>query len=95
VDLVTKRGMAYEHSVYAVDVTARRKGEKVLGPLNYVPAVRVHRDRLLVLSAGVPAAGQLKAGVYLGGADGQPLPGEPLDVGLPPLSIDIFETAGP
>lgn len=89
VDVSSRSGMNYNNDVYAVNLKTGQKGQKLLGPMNYVPAVRVAEGQLAVLSASAPKAGQLKVGMYLGPANGTPLPVEPLDTGLPPISIDV------
>lgn len=90
--LVTQDSMNFDHSVQVMDLTGQAKGTQVLGPLSFVPAVRVHKGQVLVLSAGTPdmARGHLPVGLYLGPADGAALARTPLDVGLPPISVDIF-----
>jgi hypothetical protein len=91
VDLVSKRGMGFQHEVFIVDLVAKQKGARVLGPLNYVPALRAFGEELLVLSAGFPAAGQLRVGLYVGRGDGSLLPEQPLELGLPPISFDLLQ----
>ncbi len=90
VDVQSKSGMDYQNNEYALDVTGQKKGALVLGPMAFVAGIRVYEGLLLVLSAGTPKAGQLMTGVYLGPADGQPLATQPLDVGLPPVSMDVL-----
>lgn len=90
VSLISKKGADFQHEVFPVDLQGKQKGARVLGPLNYVAAIRVSGDELLVLSAGTPAAGQVKVGLYSGAASGAALPEQPLDLGLPPLSIDVL-----
>lgn len=91
VDVSVKGAMAgsYSNTVYVVDAVAKTKGAALLGPMSYVAGVRVLSDQLVVLSAGAPGAGQLKTGVFLGPASGQPLPTTPLEVGLPPQSVAL------
>ena len=80
------------HTVVLVDLKARKKGAAVLGPLGYVPQLRVWRGELLVLAA--QPGPTLGAGLYRGPADGAPLTQAPLDLGLGPISMDILEIAG-
>lgn len=90
-DILSKDGMGhYQHQVFAVDLKGRKKGAQVLGPLNFVPALRVYGQQLVVLSGGTPMMGQLKAGLYLGASDGSALVPQPIEVGLPPVSMDIL-----
>lgn len=90
--LVTQDSMNFDHTVQVIDLTSQAKGTQVLGPLSFVPAVRVYKGQVLVLSAGTPDSGRghLPAGLYLGQADGAALGKAPIDVGLPPISVDIF-----
>lgn len=93
VDILTKVGMEFRHDVFVIDVSASKpdaKGPKVLGTLASVPQIRVSGGQVLILAAGVPGANMRPAGLYLGPADGTPLTGEPLSLGLPPLSLDIL-----
>ena len=88
-DLQVKSGTSYNNTVYVVDVVAKKKGAALLGPMGFVPAVRVFDGRLVVLSAGTPGPGQLATGLYLGAATGAPLTDPVLDVGLPPQSVAL------
>ncbi|MCS6912110.1 MAG: hypothetical protein RMK29_17545 [Myxococcales bacterium] len=90
VSLLSRRGMEFHHEIFAVDLQAGQRSGRILGPMNYVPAVRVTHGQLLVLSAGFAGAGQLRPGLYVGRADGKPLPAQPLDLGLPPISLDVI-----
>jgi hypothetical protein len=88
-DLQVKTGTSYSNTVYAIDAVAKTKGAAVLGPISFVPAVRVFDGRLVVLSAGTAGTGQLGPGLYLGVASGAPLTDPGLDVGLPPQSVAL------
>ena len=79
----------YSNTVYAVDAVAKKKGAAVLGPMSFVPAVRILDGSLVVLSAGTAGTGQLPPGLYLGAASGAPLTEPGLDVGLPPQSVAL------
>jgi hypothetical protein len=81
--------MTYSNTVYVIDAVAGSKGAALLGPMSYVPGVRVLDGNLAVLSAGSAGAGQLPTGLYLGAAGSAPLGGPPLDVGLPPQSVAL------
>lgn len=83
-----KSGTTYNNTVYKLDLQTKAK-TPVLGPISYVAGLRVLEQTLVVLSAGMAGAGQLKAGVYVGAATGAALPTTPLDVGLPPISVDL------
>ena len=83
-----KSGTTYNNTVYKLDLQTKGK-TPVLGPISYVAGLRVLEQNLVVLSAGMAGAGQLKAGVYVGAATGAALPTTPLDVGLPPISVDL------
>lgn len=89
VDLSTKTGTTYNNTVYSVDLNTKQKGTKLLGPMSFVPSVRVLGGRLAVLSAGTAGAGQIPVGLYLGPATGAPLTEPALDVGLPPQSVAL------
>lgn len=89
VDLSVKSGTTYNHTVYSVDLATKKKGSAVLGPMSFVPGVRVLGDRLVVLSAGTAGAGQLPVGLYVGPATGVPLTDPALNVGLPPQSVAL------
>lgn len=86
---VIQAPFTYSNTVYAVDAMAKKKGAALLGPMSYVPAVRVLDGDLVVLSAGMAGTGQLAPGLYLGAASGAPLTPSALDVGLPPLSVAL------
>lgn len=91
VDLLTRTGAQYSHDVYAVDLVNAQRGARLLGPMNYVAGIRAALGRVLVLSAGTPAPGQLGAGLYVGPADGSVLVGKPYDLGLPPVSAALIQ----
>ena len=90
VDVSRRTGMRYDNDVYLVDAVTGQRGQKLLGSIKFVPALRVVGQRLVVLAPGTPDAGQLPAGLYLGPADGQSLPATPIDFGLPPVSSDLY-----
>jgi len=91
---VSSKTSAFNNDIYVVDAVSGTRSQKLLGPMNFVPQVRVFAGQLMVLSAGTPGAGQLKTGLYIGPASGAPLPvgapDAPVDLGLPPISADLF-----
>lgn len=89
VALSVKSGSSYIYNVYSVDLGTKQKGAVVLGPMSFVPGLRVLGGRLVVLSAGTAGAGQLPVGVFIGPATGAPLTDPALDVGLPPQSVAL------
>jgi hypothetical protein len=91
VPMTSGTGTTYNNSVYLVSAVGGTVSQQVLGPMSYVPALRVVVDRVAVLSASTPAAGQLPVGIYIGPASGAALPTEPVDVGLPPVSVDVCQ----
>lgn len=87
----TKVGSGYNNDIYFVDAVAgTMRNQKLLGPMSFVPQVRVVSERVVVLSAGTPASDQLPTGLYIGVADGSTLPTSPIDLGVPPISTDLF-----
>lgn len=89
VDVSTKSATGYNNTVYTVNAMNATKGTAILGPMSYVPSVRVLGAQLVVLSGSKAAAGQLKPGLYLGAATGVSLPTEPIDFDLPPSSVAL------
>lgn len=89
VALSVKSGSSYVYNIYSVDLDSKQKGAVVLGPMSFVPGLRVLGGRLVVLSAGTAGAGQLPVGVFIGPATGAPLTDPALDVGLPPQSVAL------
>jgi hypothetical protein len=90
VDVQVRTGMRYDNSIWLVNARSGQISQKILGPLKYVPAIKRLNNRLVVLSAGTADAGQLPKGLYMGSADGTPLPTTPIDLGLPPVAADLF-----
>lgn len=93
-DVSSRSGQDYFNNIYLVDAISSTVGPKLLGPMPYVPQVRVAANRLIVLAAGMPISGQLKSGLYIGPADGSPSPTDPamdfIDLELAPISSDLF-----
>lgn len=89
VSLSVKSGSSYNNNVYSVDVGTKKKGAAVLGPMSFVPGLRVLGGSLVVMSAGTAGAGQLPVGLYIGPATGVPLTDPAVDVGLPPQSVAL------
>jgi hypothetical protein len=71
-------------------VAARQKSQKILGPLPFVPQLRVVAQNLVVLAAGLPGSGQLRPGLFIGPASGAPLGTTPIDLGMGPISADLY-----
>lgn len=95
VAISSKSGSTYNNDVYVVDAVSGTISQKLLGPMSFVPGLRAVSGRIVVLSAGTPKPGQLKAGLYIGPATGVALPTEPvvLDSGAPaqaPISADLY-----
>ena len=90
VDVSRRVGTRYENDVYVVDAVSGLISQKVLGPMRYVPSLRVVGQRVIVLSAGSAGNGQLPPGLYIGPANGQALPTTPIDLGLAPISSDLY-----
>jgi hypothetical protein len=88
-DVQVKSGMTYNNSVYLVNTATKQKSAALLGPMSFVPGVRVFGTTLAVLSAGTAGAGQLMPGLYLGQTSGAALTDPVLDVGLPPQSVAL------
>lgn len=89
VDVSTKTASGYNNTIFTIDAQTATKGSAILGPMSYVPAVRVLGNQLVVLSGSKAGNGQLKPGLYLGAATGVSLPTEPIDFGLPPSSVAL------
>lgn len=90
VDVSQRQGMSYANDVYLVDAVNGRRGQKLLGPMKYVPSLRVVGQQVVVLSAGSAGSGQLPPGLYVGPANGDVLPTTPINLGLAPISTDLF-----
>lgn len=89
IDVSTKTASGYNNTIYTVDALTATKGANILGPMSYVPAVRVLGNQLVVLSGSKAGNGQLKPGLYLGAATGVALPTDPIDFDLPPSSVAL------
>ena len=90
VDVSRRVGMNYENDVFLVDAVSGLRSQKLLGPMRYVPSLRVVGQRVVVLSAGSAGSGQLPPGLYIGPANGEALPTTPIDLGLAPVSSDLY-----
>lgn len=90
VDVSRRVGMNYENDVYLLDAVSGVRSQRLLGPMRYVPSLRVVGQRLIVLSAGSAGNGQLPPGLYIGPANGDALPTTPIDLGLAPISTDLY-----
>lgn len=90
VDVSRRVGMSYENDVFLVDAVRGQRSQKLLGPLRYVPSLRVVGQRVIVLSAGSAGSGQLPPGIYIGPANGEALPTTPINLGLAPVSTDLY-----
>jgi hypothetical protein len=86
----SKSGSQYNNDVYLVDAVAGTRSQKLLGPIPFIPSLRVVKDRLVVLASGTAKSGQLATGLYLGPASGAALPTTPIDLGIPPISVDAY-----
>ncbi len=84
-----KTGTTYNNTIYSVDLATKQKSAALLGPMSFVPSIRLLGGSLVVLSAGTAGAGQLPVGLYVGPATGAALSAVPLDVGLPPQSVAL------
>lgn len=91
VDISSKVGMSYNNDVYLVDAITGTTSQRLLGPLGFVPMIRATAGRLMVLSAGSQTNGHLKTGIFVGSSSGLPLPTDPIDLGLPPISADTYK----
>lgn len=91
VDVSSKNGATYNNDVYLVDAITGTVSQDLLGPMGFVPMLRVASGRLMVLSAGAQTDGHLKTGIFVGPTSGQPLPTDPIDLGLPPISADTYK----
>lgn len=92
VAISTRNGEVYDNNLYVADAIAGTLSQKLLGPLSFIPQVRVAASRLFVLGGARPksGSGQLEAGLYVGKATGEPIPTGPKDLGLPPQSCDLY-----
>jgi hypothetical protein len=90
VAISSKEGTGYNNDVFVADAMAGTMGQKLLGPLNFIPQLRVVAGRVVVLSAGTPNANQLKTGLFIGPLDGNTLSMESIDLGQAPVSTDLF-----
>jgi DNA-binding beta-propeller fold protein YncE len=90
VDVSQRKGTSYDNNVYLIDAVSGLRGQKLLGPMKYVPSLRVVGQQVVVLSAGSAGSGQLPPGLYVGPANGDGLPTTPIDLGLAPISTDLF-----
>ena len=52
VDVSQRQGTSYANDVYLVDAVNGRRSQKLLGPMKYVPSLRVVGQQVVVLSAG-------------------------------------------
>lgn len=90
VDVSQRKGTNYDNNVYLIDAVSGLRGQLILGPMKYVPSLRVVGQQVVVLSAGSAGSGQLPPGLYVGPANGEVLPTTPINLGLAPISTDLF-----